>query len=131
MRRHRTNARDNTREAHRLSAVRAERRELTCGVHAATMMVRRQAGIANGAFGVNGCYFRLQFGAECTQGSLAVPPSGNYHLDMEEEVDVRGLYRTPGFAFVTDNTMTFDIPEAEYRECGYTPDYDSLPSKDA
>jgi hypothetical protein len=87
--------------------------------------------IANGAFGVNGCYFRLQFGAECTQGSLAVPPSRNYHLDMEEEVDVRGLYRTPGFAFVTDNTMTFDIPEAEYREYGYTPEYDSLPSKDA
>jgi hypothetical protein len=43
--------------------------------------------------------------------------------------DVRGLYRTPGHAFVTDDTMAFAIPEAEYRVSGYTPDYDDLPSK--
>jgi hypothetical protein len=43
--------------------------------------------------------------------------------------DVRGLYRTPGFAFVTDDTMTLAIPEEEYRTSEYTPDYDDLPSK--
>jgi hypothetical protein len=45
--------------------------------------------------------------------------------------DVRGLYRTPGFAFVTDDTIAFDIPEAEYRTSEYTPGYDELPSKDS
>jgi hypothetical protein len=45
--------------------------------------------------------------------------------------DVRGLYRTPGFAFVTDDATAFDIPEAEYRTSQYTPGYDDLPSKDS
>ena len=45
--------------------------------------------------------------------------------------NVRGLYRTPGRAFVTDDIMAFAIPKAEYQECGYVPDYDTLPAKDA
>jgi hypothetical protein len=45
--------------------------------------------------------------------------------------DVRGLYRSPGVAFVTDDAMTFDIPEAEYRTAEYTPDYYDLPSEDS
>ena len=49
----------------------------------------------------------------------------------KKKLTFAGFIAPPGFAFVTDNTMTFDIPEAEYRECGYTPEYDSLPSKDA
>jgi hypothetical protein len=42
---------------------------------------------------------------------------------------VRGIYRTPGLAFVTDDTMAFDIPEAEYRDSEYVPNYDTLPTK--
>jgi len=41
----------------------------------------------------------------------------------------RGLYRTPGWAYVTDGTMTFDITESDYRRSAYKPDYDGLPSK--
>jgi hypothetical protein len=43
--------------------------------------------------------------------------------------DVRGIYRAPGVAFVTDDSMAFGIPEEEYRTSEYTPDYDDLPSK--
>jgi hypothetical protein len=40
----------------------------------------------------------------------------------------RGLYRTIGRAYVTDDTqMAFNVPEAEYRAFDYKPDYDSLP----
>jgi hypothetical protein len=45
--------------------------------------------------------------------------------------NVRGLYRTPGLAFVTDDTVAFDIPEAEYRTSEYAPGYDDLPSKNS
>ena len=41
----------------------------------------------------------------------------------------RGLYRTPGWAYVTDGIMTFDITESDYRRSAYKPDYDGLPSK--
>lgn len=44
--------------------------------------------------------------------------------------NIRGLYRTAGFAFVADNSIGFDIPETEYRECGYTSDYGGVPSKE-
>jgi hypothetical protein len=39
----------------------------------------------------------------------------------------RGLYRTPAWAYVTNEIMSFHVPEAEYRGFGYEPDYDSLP----
>jgi hypothetical protein len=39
----------------------------------------------------------------------------------------RGLYRTVAWAYVTNGTMSFRVPEAEYRALGYEPDYDSLP----
>jgi hypothetical protein len=42
---------------------------------------------------------------------------------------VRGLYRFPGWAYITDGTMTFDIREEDYRAKGYRPDYNKLPSK--
>ncbi len=42
----------------------------------------------------------------------------------------RGLYRTPGWAYVTDDTIGMDVPEGTYRQKGYHPDYDSLPSKE-
>jgi hypothetical protein len=57
-----------------------------------------------------------------------MPPSG-YLSGMSN--NVRGIYRTAGKAFVTDDVVGFDIPEVEYRESGYTPDYDALPAKDA
>jgi hypothetical protein len=41
----------------------------------------------------------------------------------------RGLFRTPGWAYVTDGTMTFDITESDYPRSGYKPDYERLPSK--
>jgi hypothetical protein len=43
----------------------------------------------------------------------------------------RGLYRTPGWARVTDEALEFDIPEGRYRVAGYLPDYDELPTKEA
>jgi hypothetical protein len=42
---------------------------------------------------------------------------------------VRGLYRIPGWAYITDGTMTFDIRELDYRAKGHKPDYNKLPSK--
>jgi hypothetical protein len=39
----------------------------------------------------------------------------------------RGLYRTPAWAYVTNEIMSFHVPEAEYRVFGYEPDYDGLP----
>ncbi len=41
----------------------------------------------------------------------------------------RGLYRTAGWAYVTDGVDGFDILESDYRRNGYPPDYDSLPLK--
>ena len=41
----------------------------------------------------------------------------------------RGLYRSPGWAYVTDVVETFDVRESDYRAEGYKPDYDGLPSK--
>jgi len=41
----------------------------------------------------------------------------------------RGLYRTAGWAYVTDSTMAFDILERDYRTNGYRPNYDELPLK--
>jgi hypothetical protein len=46
-------------------------------------------------------------------------------------MEVRGLYRTPGWAFVTDDRIAFDVPEGEYRANAYTPEYDKLPTKEA
>jgi len=43
----------------------------------------------------------------------------------------RGLYRTTDWAYVTNNTMAFNVPEAEYRAFAYEPDYDSLPWKES
>jgi hypothetical protein len=41
----------------------------------------------------------------------------------------RGLYRTPNWAFVSDGKLIFDMPESRYRDRGYEPPYDQLPSK--
>ena len=38
----------------------------------------------------------------------------------------RGLYRTVAWAYVTNGTMSFQVPEAEYREFGCEPDYSEL-----
>jgi hypothetical protein len=38
-----------------------------------------------------------------------------------------GLYRTPAWVYVTNEIMSFHVPEAEYRVFGYEPDYESLP----
>ena len=42
----------------------------------------------------------------------------------------RGLYRTVAWAYVTNGTMSFQVPEAEYRGLGYDPDYSELCWKD-
>jgi len=39
----------------------------------------------------------------------------------------RGLYRTIAWAYLTNGTMAFHVPETEYRALGYEPDYDNLP----
>jgi hypothetical protein len=41
----------------------------------------------------------------------------------------RGLYRTPGWAYVSDGSFIFDVPESRYRDRGYEPSYDQLPTK--
>jgi hypothetical protein len=41
-----------------------------------------------------------------------------------------GLYRTPGWARITDDELEFDIPEGRYRVAGYLPDYEELPTKE-
>jgi hypothetical protein len=43
----------------------------------------------------------------------------------------RGLYRTTAGAYVADDAMAFNVPEAEYRAFGYEPDYNSLPWKES
>jgi hypothetical protein len=43
----------------------------------------------------------------------------------------RGLYRTTAWACVTNGTMAFQVPEADYRAFGYEPDYDKLPWKES
>jgi hypothetical protein len=39
----------------------------------------------------------------------------------------RGLYRTTAWAYVTNGTMSFHVPEVEYRAFEYQPDYENLP----
>jgi hypothetical protein len=41
-----------------------------------------------------------------------------------------GLYRTVTGAYVANDTMAFQVPEADYRAVGYEPEYDALPWKD-
>lgn len=43
----------------------------------------------------------------------------------------RGLYRTVAWAYVTNGTMAFQVPEADYRAFEYEPDYEKLPWKDS
>jgi hypothetical protein len=50
----------------------------------------------------------------------AAPLSGALH----------GLYRTVAWAYVTNGTMSFQVPEAEYRAFGYKPAYEKLPWKE-
>jgi hypothetical protein len=42
----------------------------------------------------------------------------------------RGLYRTIAWTYVTNGTMAFQVPEADYRAFGYEPHYDNLPWKE-
>ena len=42
---------------------------------------------------------------------------------------LRGLYRFPGGAYVTDGVEAFDVREMDYRAKGYKPKYNGLPSK--
>jgi hypothetical protein len=41
-----------------------------------------------------------------------------------------GLYRTVTGAYVTNDTMAFQVPEVDYRAFGYEPNYDELPWKE-
>jgi hypothetical protein len=43
----------------------------------------------------------------------------------------RGLYRTIDGGYVTNSTMAFHVPEADYRAFGYEPDSDGLPWKES
>ena len=42
---------------------------------------------------------------------------------------LRGLYRAPGWAYVSDGTFIIDMPESRYRDRGYEPPYGQLPFK--
>ena len=42
---------------------------------------------------------------------------------------LRGLYRIPGWAYVTDGYMTFDVREEDYGVKGCVPEYHNLPAK--
>jgi hypothetical protein len=41
-----------------------------------------------------------------------------------------GLYRVPGWAYVTGGTIAFDISETDYRAGGYAPVYEEIPTKE-
>ena len=41
-----------------------------------------------------------------------------------------GLYRDVGWAYATNGTMSFQVPEADYHAFGYEPAYEKLPWKD-
>ena len=41
-----------------------------------------------------------------------------------------GLYRDVGWAYITNGTMSFQVPEADYHAFGYEPAYQKLPWKD-
>lgn len=55
--------------------------------------------------------------------------SGLHYCDMVKKL--RGLYRIPGWAYVTDEAVEFDLSEARYRQRHYEPAYDKLPTKEA
>jgi hypothetical protein len=40
---------------------------------------------------------------------------------------IRGLYRSVAWPIVTNGTMPFQVPEADYCTFEYEPDFDSLP----
>jgi hypothetical protein len=42
----------------------------------------------------------------------------------------RGLYRTVAWAYVTNGAMAFQVPEAQYRQLDYQPEYNRLPWRD-
>jgi hypothetical protein len=42
----------------------------------------------------------------------------------------RGLYRTVAWAYVTNGAMAFQVPEVQYRQLGYQPEYNRLPWRD-
>jgi hypothetical protein len=42
----------------------------------------------------------------------------------------RGLYRTVTGAYVANDTMAFQVPEADYHTFGYEPNYNDLPWKE-
>jgi hypothetical protein len=42
----------------------------------------------------------------------------------------RGLYRTVAWAYVTNGAMAFQVPEAQYRQLEYQPEYRCLPWRD-
>jgi hypothetical protein len=44
--------------------------------------------------------------------------------------ELRGLYRTIAWGYVSNGEMAFQVPEPEYRAFGYEPDYDKLPWKE-
>jgi hypothetical protein len=45
--------------------------------------------------------------------------------------ELRGLYRTIAWGYVSNGEMAFQVPEPEYRSFGYEPDYDKLPWKES
>jgi hypothetical protein len=54
-----------------------------------------------------------------------------FNLDVAKMAEVfRGLYRTIAWAYVTNGTMAFRVPEADYRAFGYEPHCDNLPWKE-
>jgi hypothetical protein len=56
---------------------------------------------------------------------------GGLSEDVAKMAEVfRGLYRTIAWAYVTNGTMAFQVPEADYRAFGYEPHYDDLPWKE-
>jgi hypothetical protein len=63
--------------------------------------------------------------AFAAQGRFAEPAGAHYIAAMATEF--RGLYRTIAWAYVTNGSMAFQVPEMDYRAFGYEPDYDSLP----
>jgi len=66
-----------------------------------------------------------------TRSAVLGEQLGGLFKDVAKMAEVfRGLYRTIAWAYVTNGTMAFQVPEADYRAFGYEPHYDNLPWKE-
>ncbi len=66
-----------------------------------------------------------------TRSAVLGEQLGGLSKDVAKMAEVfGGLYRTIAWAYVANDTMAFQVSEADYRAFGYEPHYDNLPWKE-